>query len=234
MLLEEQHAINFDHYAKDAAAARALVAKVAALGPLASREAAHELVELSAQVSIAVRGLEDVRKKAVGPLNQQVKEINALFASVTGPGEETIALAKRLKSAWDEQERAREAREREAQRLAQEAAARKEREAMERLEAAKTEKARAKAMADAAAASVALTAATVAEPLRAATALKGDFGSMSTRKAWVFEVVDPAQVPRAYCTPDPRAIRAAVAAGIRQIAGVNIYEEDVQVQRIRG
>jgi len=54
-----------------------------------------------------------------------------------------------------------------------------------------------------------------------------DGSSASIRRVWTFEVTDPAAVPREYCAPDPKLIREAVKAGVREIAGVNVFE-DVQ------
>lgn len=46
-----------------------------------------------------------------------------------------------------------------------------------------------------------------------------------TRKHWTFNVTNEKLVPREYLMIDPRLIRAAVQAGVRQIPGVEIYEE---------
>jgi hypothetical protein len=54
-----------------------------------------------------------------------------------------------------------------------------------------------------------------------------DGSSASIRKVWTFEIQDPAAVPREYCVPDPKLIREAVKAGIREISGVRVFE-DVQ------
>ena len=44
-------------------------------------------------------------------------------------------------------------------------------------------------------------------------------------KVWSFRIISGDAVPREYCQPDERIIRAAVAGGCREIAGVEIYEE---------
>jgi hypothetical protein len=49
----------------------------------------------------------------------------------------------------------------------------------------------------------------------------------SVRKIWKFEITSAPDVPRAYCCPDDKAIRAHVAAGARDIPGVRIWEESV-------
>lgn len=52
---------------------------------------------------------------------------------------------------------------------------------------------------------------------------------ITTRKAWKFEVTDPAQVPREYLTVDESKIRKVVAALGAQtnIPGVRVWSEDV-------
>lgn len=50
-------------------------------------------------------------------------------------------------------------------------------------------------------------------------------GSANLRTVWTFEVLDPNNVPRKYCTPDPKLIRQAVKGGVRKMAGVRIYED---------
>lgn len=45
-------------------------------------------------------------------------------------------------------------------------------------------------------------------------------------KVWRFEVTDPTLVPREFLAVDEVAIRKAVMAGSREIAGVRIYQED--------
>jgi hypothetical protein len=44
-------------------------------------------------------------------------------------------------------------------------------------------------------------------------------------KVWSFRIISGDAVPREYCQPDERIIRAAVAGGCREIAGVEIFEE---------
>lgn len=63
------------------------------------------------------------------------------------------------------------------------------------------------------------------------TVTRTEAGTASQRKEWRFEVTDAAKVPRDYLMVDLSAIRLAVKAGIREIPGVNIYEESVTVLR---
>lgn len=48
-----------------------------------------------------------------------------------------------------------------------------------------------------------------------------------SRKTWRFELLTAAAVPREYCEPDPSLIREAIKRGVREIAGVRIYEDVV-------
>lgn len=50
-------------------------------------------------------------------------------------------------------------------------------------------------------------------------------GSAYGRTTWEFEITDEAQVPREYLAVNEQKIRQAVKAGIRQVAGVRIYEK---------
>jgi hypothetical protein len=52
-------------------------------------------------------------------------------------------------------------------------------------------------------------------------------GSSSLRMDWTFEVKDEAEVPREYLMVDTKKIQKAVDAGIRNIAGVDIFEKPI-------
>ncbi len=36
-------------------------------------------------------------------------------------------------------------------------------------------------------------------------------------------MIDPTKVPRQYCEPSDRLLRAAVASGVRQVDGIDIF-----------
>jgi len=48
---------------------------------------------------------------------------------------------------------------------------------------------------------------------------------VSVSSVWTFEIVDPNLVPREYLMVDEAAIRRAVNSGVREIAGVRIFEQ---------
>jgi hypothetical protein len=64
------------------------------------------------------------------------------------------------------------------------------------------------------------------EPLPSLSGYKTDSGTTFTRKEWKHRVVNPELVPREYLVPDDTKLRAAVRAGVREIAGVEVYEDE--------
>jgi len=51
-------------------------------------------------------------------------------------------------------------------------------------------------------------------------------GAARMRKVWKFEIENEKQIPKAYLTVDEVKIRKAIKSGIREIAGVRIYEDE--------
>lgn len=51
-------------------------------------------------------------------------------------------------------------------------------------------------------------------------------GKVIAKKAWTFRIVHAGEVPREYLSIDEKKIRAVIKAGIRNIPGVEIYEEE--------
>ncbi|NCD40580.1 MAG: hypothetical protein EOL88_00660 [Bacteroidia bacterium] len=54
-----------------------------------------------------------------------------------------------------------------------------------------------------------------------------DNGSLKMRKQWNFKVVEPQQVPKKYLVIDEKLIRADIRAGVRNIKGIDIFEEEI-------
>lgn len=52
-----------------------------------------------------------------------------------------------------------------------------------------------------------------------------------TRKRWTYRVLQAALVPRQYLMPDDRTIRNAIKSGIRNVPGLEIFEESTIVAR---
>jgi len=57
--------------------------------------------------------------------------------------------------------------------------------------------------------------------------IRSSGGTASTRMKWTHEIEDPSKVPAEYLIPDAKAIQSAVDAGIRDIAGVRIFEKPI-------
>ena len=51
-------------------------------------------------------------------------------------------------------------------------------------------------------------------------------GSATTKLVWTFEIEDTKKVPNGYKVINEKAIRAAVKAGVREIPGVRIYQDN--------
>ena len=61
---------------------------------------------------------------------------------------------------------------------------------------------------------------------RVDTIARTDDGSSAfIKQPWVHEITNEADVPREYCSADPKKIKEAVKAGIRKIPGVRIYQD---------
>jgi FtsZ-interacting cell division protein YlmF len=73
----------------------------------------------------------------------------------------------------------------------------------------------------------------IVEAPPAATRIHGDYGAVAFEKTrWRFEVVDPTQIPLGYLKLDDDAINAAIADGVREIPGLEIFEEhQFQIRR---
>lgn len=65
----------------------------------------------------------------------------------------------------------------------------------------------------------------LAERDEAKATIKTTGGSFTVKKVWTAEVVDESQIPREFLTVDTKKINAVVKAGVREIAGVRIYEK---------
>jgi hypothetical protein len=201
--------------------------------PLASAVEAHRLNDLLGRSAKTAKELEALRKSRVQPLNEEVRNVNALFKGISDGLDAFRVQGDKLLAAWNAQERARVAREQEEARRQQEEAAAREAEALAAVEAATSGAARAEAMAAAEAASREQTAAQLLMPMEAPRSLKSEHATALSREVWVFEVVDAAQVPREYLCPDEAKIAAAIKAGVRQIPGLSIAPQEKFTRRTR-
>jgi hypothetical protein len=203
-----------------------------AIGAITSTEVEANVNDGLVECKRLIVTAEELRKKQVGPLNDQVKTINNAWRPLT---EALSALATKAGNkivVWKQGERERIAREQAEVRRRQEEAARKQQEALERADKARNSKTREAALEAAATAGQQLSEARLAEPMAAPTGIRTSEGSSFMRKHMAFKVVDPTKVPREFLCVDEKAIRAAVAKGVVDIAGVSIYEEESLATRV--
>lgn len=185
-----------------------------------------KLSGLDVRADKVFKELEALKKARLEPLNAEIAAVRAFCSGLVAPLVEKfdrkVGEATRWLDAYRRAELARVEREREATRKAMEEAAIREGDALARgdLEAAE-------------AASREQMRAEVAAPRPVPKGVKTEDGGRAYIKKWMFEIVDPAQVPRQFCEPDKTAIGLAVNAGVRHIPGVNIYEGEI-ARRTRG
>lgn len=175
-------------------------------------QTATDLLGLIARMK---KGLEERRQVLVKPLNDQVREINDTFKGYSGPLEDADRIVRQKVIAFNQAEEQRrrqeEARLRELQ--AKEQAKLEKQAARKGLEAPPPQPA-------------------VVVP-QAAPTVRSEAATVTTKKVWDFEVTDKAAVPESFKLVNEAAIRAAVRAGVREIAGCRIFERDELAVRTR-
>jgi len=219
---------NFEMVAADL---RTLEARLSGI-TITTREQSVDVHNGLAEVKALQGQVEHSRRGLVNPLNEQVKAINNVWRPLTEALEKLEQTAKRKIILWQQAERERVAREQEAARKRQEEAERKQAEALAKAEAAKNSRVRDAALASAKKASEELMAARTEEPMDAPTGIKTDSGTSWTRPVWTFKVIDPQLVPREFLVVDEKAIRAAIAKGVRDLPGVTIWQEETLATRV--
>jgi hypothetical protein len=234
-LLDEDQLATFELYARQIAEyAQAVTSK-----PLANTTEAHRLSALLERSATARKALESLRDDRVRPLNNEVRAVNALFATVRDQIDSFRKRAEGCLVLWRRQEQARQQRE-------QEEAAQKLREAQEREARARQAEEQAATVeerkAAAAAADQALTEQIEVEldgPRMVPKALKtAGGGSTGFREVIVLRSVeDWSKVPPEFFVR-PRVLdavtlelRAAVRAGRHDIPGCDIGPEEKVVVR---
>lgn len=159
-------------------------------------------------ISDTKKSVEERRQFFVRPLNEQVKKVNDLFKILAAPLLEADTLIRSKVGAY---------------RTAQAEVARKEQARLDAL-AAKQQAALDKKAEKQGVEAPIITAPVVAQPA-------AKVGHASMRKDWRFTIVDAAKVPADYLVVDESKIRKAIAGGVREIAGVKIYQEETVVIR---
>ena len=222
---------------------RAAAIVVADVGSLSAATA------LLGDVAQASKTVEARRVSFVKPLNEHVKWINSLFKRITEPldrvdlalREKILAYRKRVTAEAEAERRKAEAErvKAEAIKKAAEVAQRKA-DAQAKIAALDAELGGDAGVAERSAVVAAVATQTAQDAAWAVT--KADHAILAAvppprivtagghqamaRKRWVFEVKDARAVPREFLVVDEKAIRKAVAAGVREIPGVVVFEQE--------
>jgi hypothetical protein len=53
---------------------------------------------------------------------------------------------------------------------------------------------------------------------------RGNIATTSMVETWDFEIINPEEVERQYCSPDEKIIRQAIKSGVREIKGIKITQ----------
>lgn len=177
-----------------------------------------QVAEWGGQAKKLYKQLEELRKYFVRPHLDYNQAVNNFFKPFLARLEAIDKSMGRLESAY--------ARLKENERRIKEAEARKAAQEQEALLAKEAQEAAAKG--------VEYEPVAVVPPVipPEPTVTRTVEGSSSQRKKWTCTIIDPAQVPREYCTPDQKLLNEAVKAGVREIAGCEIAEESTTVRRV--
>jgi len=151
---------------------------------------------------------ENMRKVFVQPLNDHVSNINAFFKAITSP----LATAERIMKDKVLQFR-----------RIQEQARQKEQARLDEITRKKQETENKKAEKKGVEASIII--APIVEPVQKSV------GNSSFKKVWKFSITKQSLVPREYLIVDESYIRRAVSAGVRDIPGVEIYQEELMASK---
>lgn len=166
------------------------------------------------EVARALKTADQTRLDQTKPFREKEATINEAWRPVIEGLKRIKAMADRKLIGWNEAERKRLFAEEQAARQAAEEALRKAEDT--------------NAQADEVAAQAALAVRREAEAavVLAPRGIRTESGTTSTQWRWTFKVTDAEKVPRLYLIADEKAIRAAIAAGVREIPGVYIWQEE--------
>lgn len=170
----------------------------------------NHAADLAKFLSESVKTIESERKRITQPLNESLRATNGLFKKLSDPVEAALTLVKGkiLRFKLEEQKRVDE-------KLA-------ELKAMELAQSQSAEPSRPEAV-DAQSLN--------AVGHEAVTSARGGFGSVSTQKRWTFRVKDKLEVPPVYLLVDEKRVNQAIRDGMRDIPGLEIYQEEIAVVR---
>jgi len=160
-------------------------------------------ISTTQEIKEKIKKIEGIRKFFVDPLNKQVKEINSKFKPFIEKLEEAESIIKNkmVKFQIIQEDKRKKAEEK----------LRKEQEKKYRAEIKKADK----------------KGELPPPPPMPVFIERQKVEGLQIKKVWNFEIIDEKIIPRVYLVVDTAKIRKLVNAGIREIAGVKIYEETI-------
>lgn len=180
----------------------------------------YEATEFRAELKAFRKRVEDAEALTAKPLKEAWEAAREPFLALRKKVDETEKLLNKRLSDWQAAENARrwaiEQKEREAQRLA--------------LEAAQKEAEKKADVDTVIALQEAITHVETKPQENKLRSVATGSAKISWRDNWVYELVDLTQVPREYLMLDSAKANQAIRAGARDIAGLRIYNQPIPVQ----
>lgn len=194
---------------------RELYEKVVEIQVIENDGQAVAMVTMKGSVQKLKKGYDQARKDAGGPLRETLGKIQTFFDEGLGLLDKAGIWIQGLQKNW----------------MMKQEQARRVQQAIVDKHVAEMQKDFNKQSAEAGFAPVTVAPLTV--PVKSGP-LRGTDGSTTyMRKDWRFEITDATKVPREYCEPSAKLIRAAVDAGVRTIEGVRMWEEETPITRTK-
>jgi len=175
-------------------------------------EQAEQMTQLLGQAQKLKKRMESKRKQAIEKPDDYVRSVNRFVKSYRDKIDDLIRAGKKKIGVFHQRQ---ELKRREEEKRLREEQAKIQRELDAAAEKSGVEK---------------VTLQPAAIPKKT-TPIRTEAGTASARMVWKHNVVDESKVPREYLSVDDKKIAAAIRAGIREISGVEIFEEaDVRVR----
>ncbi len=170
--------------------------------------------------------VEETRQFFVGGLNEQVRKFNASFKKLSEPLAEADKIVRNKILAYrQEQERKRQAEQARIDKEAREEQERLDKQAAEE-QAKLDKKAEKEGTAPWDIPQVEVQTVTPITIAKAPTVINSMAGMASVKKVWKFYIKDESLIPRKYLMVNETLIRDQIRLGVREIAGVEIKQEE--------
>lgn len=184
--------------------------------------------DLNKQIKDVIKNIENYRKELVTPMNNEVKKINTPLKNIIKRAENIKIILERKIIQYNKILQAEAEKQAEIQR-------KKEIEDLEKkkdiakmqasfLEDEEKEEKIIESYNDA-----------IEQKKEAPIEIKSSFNTGKTQtniiKKWTYEIIESLDIPKEFCSPDHKKIMTGIDMGIRNIAGLKIYQKDIVSSR---